>query len=433
MEDQPPCRLASDGVSITISKIELRCVTLCKGHKMKYRLLEVLECPTCASELNIIVLHKELTDVSPLVEDSIPVCQSSCPWSDQYGGQYQQCTACYAHEIISGVLQCANNHLFPVTNGIPRLFAAANNPYWAFIKNHSYQLPERIKDTIEGQIGERESDFENQFRATLESFSSEWKELGEGGTAWGRSIDERRDLFLYSFDITIEDLRDKKVLDAGCGHGEVELALRDVDAEIFAFDLSNSVDYVKTRLEKISERYYKLPVHIVQGNIHAPPFKPHFFDFVYSAGVLHHTPDTYTGFKNISKRVKPLGACFIEVYSTDHKNVIEYVAYRFFNILRKITVRLPHSMLHGICYALVPLLYFYITFFRLIARRKRYITRNIKEMELSLFDALSPPYDWHHTTDEVIQWFRTMGYQQVKKTYFNQNGIGITGIWHDQG
>jgi hypothetical protein len=46
---------------------------------------------------------------------------------------------------------------------------------------------------------------------------------------------------------------------------------------------------------------------------------------------------------------------------------------------------------------------------------------------LSLFDALSPIYAWHHTTDEVKDWFQDVGYKKVKKTFFNHNGIGIVG------
>jgi len=40
---------------------------------------------------------------------------------------------------------------------------------------------------------------------------------------------------------------------------------------------------------------------------------------------------------------------------------------------------------------------------------------------------LSPRYDWRHYTEEVKNWFRALGYTNIKKTFFNQNVIGVRG------
>jgi hypothetical protein len=49
-------------------------------------------------------------------------------------------------------------------------------------------------------------------------------------------------------------------------------------------------------------------------------------------------------------------------------------------------------------------------------------------MELSMFDALSPLYDWHHTTKEVNGWFESLGYKNLKTVFYNHNGIGVNGV-----
>jgi hypothetical protein len=74
-----------------------------------------------------------------------------------------------------------------------------------------------------------------------------------------------------------------------------------------------------------------------------------------------------------------------------------------------------------------PWFWVYINLFNVIINKNKYIKRTLRELELSLFDALSPIYAWHHTTDEVKDWFQDVGYIKIKKTFSNHNGIGIVG------
>jgi SAM-dependent methyltransferase len=165
-------------------------------------------------------------------------------------------------------------------------------------------------------------------------------------------------------------------------------------------------------------------VDFVQANVHAPPFREETFDLVHSAGVLHHTPDTRAGFAKVAARVKDGGRCYIEVYSAERKNA---AAHAVATALRGVTTRLPHPLLHGLCYTAAPFLWSYANAWNAIARHEVLRVRTIREMELSLFDGFSPRYAWHHTTAEVQAWFTEEGFVDVKKTFDHKNGFGLVG------
>ena len=87
-----------------------------------------------------------------------------------------------------------------------------------------------------------------------------------------------------------EQLKDQWVLDAGCGAGRfAEVALL-AGAKVVALDYSSAVDACYANLK------YHPGLHVVQGDIYALPFAPESFPFVYSMGVLQHTPDVAKAF-----------------------------------------------------------------------------------------------------------------------------------------
>lgn len=87
-----------------------------------------------------------------------------------------------------------------------------------------------------------------------------------------------------------EEMRDRWVLDVGCGAGRfAEIALS-TGAKVVALDYSSAVDACYANL-----RHHQ-NLHVVQGDIYNLPFAPESFHFVYSLGVLQHTPDVAKAF-----------------------------------------------------------------------------------------------------------------------------------------
>ena len=86
------------------------------------------------------------------------------------------------------------------------------------------------------------------------------------------------------------EMKDAWVLDVGCGSGRFAEVALNAGAHVVALDYSSAVDACYTNLENHPNLY------VVQGDIYALPFVPESFDYVYSLGVLQHTPDVGSAF-----------------------------------------------------------------------------------------------------------------------------------------
>lgn len=382
---------------------------------MKYRLLDFLQCPHCDGKLEIHTFHS--TDIkyedSTLSDDN--VCPSHCNNSDKKIIKKEDalghCRKCYEHEIQEGILSCECGKAFPVIRGIPRFLPDSFDQHPEFTQKYY----DEIKPYDSGMDCKDKEHFIRMFKGTQGTFGGQWKTWGRSERIYGFTDDEAKEWFLT--DLTSKDVdaayfSDKKVLEVGCGHGRFVKILNGLCDEYVAIDLGPSVELA----HEITRERPK--VHIIQGNAMFPPLKKETFDYVWSHGVLHHTPSTRTAFNVISKLPrKKTGRFYVWVY---HKGgfIWEY-GNRF---VRSITSRLPSAWLRFVSYATVPLLYL------IPAYNKRVNLGNMSwaECALSTHDWLAPKYQWHHSPEEVISWFEKEGYWQIEQT--SANGVGITGV-----
>ncbi len=83
------------------------------------------------------------------------------------------------------------------------------------------------------------------------------------------------------------------------------------NANFYAIDLSpTSIAQTKKRFS-----FYQLKGDIEQADSRALPFEDNYFDYVYSWGVLHHSPNIITSLKEIYRVLKPGGKTGIMLYS----------------------------------------------------------------------------------------------------------------------
>jgi 2-polyprenyl-3-methyl-5-hydroxy-6-metoxy-1,4-benzoquinol methylase len=175
-----------------------------------------------------------------------------------------------------------------------------------------------------------ESDIEtiqtgNQQWWTSQTMSYDWndKVLSERfSQAWFNEIDRR---FIYGarlfahdktpFDriIPFDTLKDKSVLEIGCGMGLHSELLTRAGANHTAIDIS------ETSIEATTRRLalHGLIANVKRMDARTLEFPDASFDFVWSWGVIHHSAQTGIIIKEIHRVLKPGGETRIMVYNVD--------------------------------------------------------------------------------------------------------------------
>lgn len=208
------------------------------------------------------------------------------------------------------------------------------------------------------------------------------------------------------------ELRGKLVLDVGCGMGRfAEVATR-WGAQVVGIDLSDSCEVAAQNLENRDFVAF-------QADVLQLPFAPETFDYIYSIGVLHHTPDCEKSFKSLPQYLKPGGTIAVWLYSGYNR------WYRFSDVYRKFTRRMSPRVLHSILRIGVPFFYWIDRGLRLIPAVGRPIAGLIHYMFpvnlnpnsearlLDTFDWYSPEYQSKHTYEEVFRWYESCGLEAL--------------------
>jgi SAM-dependent methyltransferase len=211
---------------------------------------------------------------------------------------------------------------------------------------------------------------------------------------------------------TPEDLAGKLVLDVGCGMGRfAEVATR-WGARVVGIDLSQAAEVAAQNLSKDRAALF------FQADVFSLPFAPESFDYIYSLGVLHHTPDCEQAFKVLPALLKPGGTIAIWLYSAYNK------WYRCSDFYRKFTHRMSSGTLLTLCRVAVPLYHVHRglsripIFGRVASGTLRFVLptshHTRPEMRvLDTFDWYSPKYQSKHTYEEVFRWFEACGLESL--------------------
>ena len=119
-----------------------------------------------------------------------------------------------------------------------------------------------------------------------------------------------------------ETLVGKSVLEVGCGLGAHTEALSRLGGDVTSIDLAPmSVTVTRRRLE-----LKELSAKVMEADAENLPFADETFDFVWSWGVIHHSPDTKQCASEIARVLRPGGNLSIMLY---HRNSF----YNWFNVI----------------------------------------------------------------------------------------------------
>jgi len=219
---------------------------------------------------------------------------------------------------------------------------------------------------------------------------------------------------------TAESIAGKWMLDVGCGAGRfAEVALQ-AGAHVVALDYSAAVDACHANLG------HHPNLHVVQGDVYSLPLAPGTFEFVYSLGVLQHTPDVRSAFLALPRMAAAGGQVCVDFYEKSWKSALLPKYW-----LRPFTRRMPKARLYSILEALVPKLLPLSIFFGNFPLLGRQLKRVVpvanyvgdlplsreQQLEWSLldtFDWLSPEYDNPQEAETVRRWMEQAGMENVR-------------------
>jgi SAM-dependent methyltransferase/uncharacterized protein YbaR (Trm112 family) len=217
-----------------------------------------------------------------------------------------------------------------------------------------------------------------------------------------------------------EDLAGQWVLDVGCGAGRfAEVALR-AGAQVVALDYSSAVDACYENLKHFPG------LHVVQGDIYALPAASCAFSYVYSLGVLQHTPDVERAFKALPPLVAGGGRLCVDFYEKSWKSALLPKYW-----LRPMTKRMSKTRLFSLLEDWVPRVLpvsVLLGKLPLIGRQlKRVVPVANYSGELPLderqqfewalldtFDWLAPEYDNPQDAQTVGRWLREAGLCEIE-------------------
>lgn len=345
---------------------------------MRYRMMDILCCPVCRNPFELVAGHREK---GPETDSPFPGCGSYCEYisgdlasPDGRREAHRHCPDCYREDVTEGLLRCGNGHAFPIQESIPRLVADRDRP-----------------------------------QRTKQTFDVEWTVFQYGEKTYGHSKTEELEDFFGRMTVDEEFLKDKTVLDAGCGIGRLANSISPMAREVIGVDFSEGVTVAGLLNREIPT------VHIVQGDLMRLPFREASFDYVYSKGVLHYVSDAEKCLTALSALVKPGGALSATIYPK-----MRPLFERSNAALRRITVRLPVRGVYWLSYLLIPLL---SPAWSWSGVTRRPIDWN--ERAHMIFNWFSSEFQNRASSSEVSEWFRNSGFDDIR---ISRLPVGITGI-----
>ncbi len=108
---------------------------------------------------------------------------------------------------------------------------------------------------------------------------------------------------------SVDCLKDKAVLEAGCGPGKYTEVLLKAGARVTAFDLTTAV-FVNEH-----QNSGKGDLTCFQGDIYNLPENIGEFDFVFCYGVLQHCPAPELAYRKLFEKLKPGGRISVDYYA----------------------------------------------------------------------------------------------------------------------
>lgn len=237
------------------------------------------------------------------------------------------------------------------------------------------------------------------------------------------------------------DLAGRSVVEFGSGAGRfVDVISRRGAGLVVGLDATDAVDAAQ---ENMGDRDNVL---FVQGDIFKAPFKPGVFDFGYSIGVLHHTPDPEGAFRKLVTLIKPPGRVAVSLYEISlyerpNRNSLKVATMDLLwslnlwrcEAFRAITTRLPEGWMLAYSKTVVPVLHYLNKI--PVLRYLRYLLPSTCYRDLPVIWSMVDTHDTYATKivhqyrgRDVFQWFLREGTRDNVLRNSRPGWVSVTGV-----
>jgi SAM-dependent methyltransferase len=208
-----------------------------------------------------------------------------------------------------------------------------------------------------------------------------------------------------------EYFRGKTVLDVGCGSGRWTYAMASLGARVVAVDFSDAAVQITREVTELMEGGAG-QVTVIQASLFHLPFLPEQFDFVVSWGVLHHTRDTASAFHTIAPLVRPGGQLYVMVY--ERRNPVKVAGTELVRMaLRRLSPEKRYQACGGLVIKNRLLFQLVRGIVACVPVRDLSETLDAQTAQFGLYDWYSPRYNHLHRIEEVQDWFKEAGYEDL--------------------
>lgn len=244
---------------------------------------------------------------------------------------------------------------------------------------------------------------------TIEDFGEQWQHYSDTSGFWASS-ELLRDITMPLLDP--DGIAGKRVTEIGSGSGRVvNMLMGFKPAKLYALEPSDQgFESLKLNTAQHGDKIEYL--HCLGDQLPAGLE----LDYAFSIGVIQFIPEPDATIKAMYNALKPGGRCCIWLYSVEGNEA--YLAFAL--PLRKITTRLPHPLLAGVCATLNLALSGYIQLCRFLPLPMRaYMNDHLGKMSsekrrLTIYDQLNPTYAKYYTRDEALDLLRRAGFADVQ-------------------
>jgi len=186
-----------------------------------------------------------------------------------------------------------------------------------------------------------------------------------------------------------EEVKDKTVLDAGCGTGIFSIIFANAGAsKVTGIDISPGS---LNTAQGLKEKFKLNNAEFIQQDMLKLPYPDEAFDIVWAWGTVHHTTDPFGAVSELLRVLKKGGSILLAVYTRTKLTFIH-------EIIRKILIRTPKrswtALSKIMAFFLAPVVFFF---------KKREKSRKGEKLEELILDWYFVPIRHYYYPDEIKQ------------------------------